>query len=245
MRTVLLLAVAACGGSPPPPTHDTTLSSRAADVIPERATPAPKVVFADNAFITDTLPAVARASEITVVPIRDNDGGRGYPNLKLEVHDRNDKLLQTIQVMTSNEYETLALDGKASPALVQRIDAANQELQKLHGVHDLVPMHPLDMQRPKDGSEQHMAMGDDLDVDWDKDHLHVFHHNTDHPIAIVDGKPWLAKQHTPVQGLTCENPAFLKAVYHAQGINVVVVQIAYHGTDTCWEPGDQLHAITF
>jgi hypothetical protein len=147
--------------------------------------------------------------------------------------------------MTSNEYETLALDGKPSPALVQRIDAADQELAKLHGVHDLVPMRPLDMQHPKDGSEQHMAMGDSLDVDWDKDHLHVFHHNSDHPIAIVDGKAWLAKQHTPVAGLTCENPAFLKAVYHATGINVVVVQIAYHGTDTCWEPADQLHAVTW
>jgi hypothetical protein len=244
MRLVLvLLVVGACGSTPP--AHHDELSSRASDVVPERATPAPKIVFEANAFVTDTLPAVARAGEITVVPIRDNDGGRGYPNLLVEVHDRNDKLLQTIQVMTANEYETLALDGKPSPALEQRMAAANQELAKLHGVHDLVAMHPLDMQRPKDGSEQHMAMGDSLDVDWDKDHLHVFHHNSDHPIAIVDGKLWLAKQHTPVAGLNCENPAFLKAVYHATAINVVVVQIAYHGTDTCWEPADQLHAVAY
>jgi len=39
--------------------------------------------------------------------------------------------------------------------------------------------------------------------------------------------------------------AFLDGVYHAEGINVLVAQIGYRGTDTCWEPADQMHVVVW
>jgi hypothetical protein len=245
MRTLalVLLALAACGGSPAPPPE--VLSSHASEPL-ARDTAAPKITWADNTFVTATLPAVARAAEITVVALRDHDGGRGYPNLEIEVRDRNDKTIQSITILIPNEYETLAPDGKPGDVLAKRIEAANAELAKLHGVHDLVPMKPLDLQKPADGSDPHLAIGDNLDVDWNKDHLHVFPHNVDRPVTTVDGHGWLAPSHTSCAGCgVCENPAFLGAVYHAPAINIVVVEIRYHGTDTCEEPGDQPHVVAW
>ena len=79
-----------------------------------RATPAPSIAWADNKLALTGLPAVARGGEvIVVVPISGGDAGRGYPNLKLEIHDRSDKTVQTIDVLTSNEYEQLAPGGVA------------------------------------------------------------------------------------------------------------------------------------
>ncbi len=240
-RAASVAVIAACSAAAPPAKP---IESHVVDVQP-RGTASPVIAWKDSAFATDTLPAVARGGEITVVPHRDGDGGRGYPNLRVEVRDRTDKVIQTIQVMTSNEFETLAPEGVIGSALQHRIEAANAELAKLHGVHDLVPMHALEVQKPADG-EPHFAIGDGLDIDWNKDHVHVFHHNTDRSFITLDGTPWLAKSYKPCANCdVCENPAYLAAVYHATSINVLVVEIGYKGTDLCWDPGDQLHAIAW
>jgi hypothetical protein len=243
MRTCLLLVLAACGGASTPPPHAV---ENHAEPVATRETPAPTVAWADGKPTVTGLPAVAKAGELVVVPISGGDAGRGYPNLRIEVHDRSDKTVQTIDVLTSNEFESLAPGGAASPPLQKRIAEANATLARLHGVHDLAPMHTLEIQDPGDGGTKHLAMGDGLDVDWDTDHLHVLHHNTDNAVTVLDGKPWLVKDHKPCPSCApCENPAFLDGVYHATGINVLVVQIGYRGTDTCWEPADQMHIVTW
>src|SRR4051812_34801096 len=105
MRFALLaLLAAACGGSPPP-AHGDVIENHPEPSAP-RATPAPSVAFVDGKLAVNMLPAVARGGEIVVVPISGGDAGRGYPNLKLELHDRTDKVVQTIEVMSSNEFET-------------------------------------------------------------------------------------------------------------------------------------------
>ena len=240
---VALLALAACGGaatSAPPP-----VEGHAPPAV-TRTTPAPKIAWGAHAFTVEGLPAVARGAEIAVVAVSGGDAGRGYPNLTLEVHDRSDRVIQKIAVLESSEYETLAPGDAPTAALTARIDAANRELASLHEVHDLIPAHALELQTPTDGGEKHLAIGDGFDVDWSTDHLHVLHHNTDKPVATVDGGPWLVKDHTPhAGGATCENPAHLDGVYHATDVNLLVVQIGYRGTDTCWEPADQLHVVTW
>ena len=246
MRALVLLALLGCSAAAPKNPHENDMVVSGHGTDPARTTPAPVIDWGDNAFVTNTLPAVARAAEVTVLAIRDNDGGRGYPNLRIEMRDRNDKTLQKIVVMTSNEYETLAPGGKPGAALMQRITAANAELAKLHGVHDLIPMKPLDLQKPADGSDPHLAVGDNLDIDWSKDHLHVFPHNIDRAVATIDGHSWLAPSHTSCAGCdVCQNPAFLGAVYHAAGINIVVAELRYRGTDTCEEPGDAPHVVAW
>jgi len=242
---VAIAALCACGGSPSPQ-HPPADDPNWGHVEPRtRETPAPAVAWgADHRFAWSNLPAVARGAELVAVPIVDSDGGRGNPNLRVEVRDRSDHVVQAIAVATSDEMEKLAPGGAPSPELTERLAAANRALALLHGVHDFVAMHPLEVQPPAEGSDKHLAIGDGFDVDWNHDHLHVFRHNVERDFLTLDGTPWLAKPRTAA-GEPCANPAYLAAAYHAPDINVIVVELAYKGTDTCWEPGNQLHVVAW
>ena len=240
---LFLVATAACGSSsqPRPP-----ISSHDLDQPPVRSTPPPVVGWDGSRFVTTGLPAVAHAGEVAVVAVVDGDGGRGFPNLRFEAHDRNDKVIQKIPVMISNEYEKLVTDGKPGPELTKRIADANRELATLHGVHDLQPMHPLELQATTDTADKHLAIGDSLDVDWSGDHVHVFAHNTDKPLATIPVAGWLVHEIKRCAGCqACSNPAYLANAYHATDISVLVLEVGYHGNDTCWEPGNQLHVVTW
>jgi hypothetical protein len=245
MRTAAVLLVVACGGSPAPH-HPPADDPNWGHVEPrQRDTPAPAVSWgADNHFAWSHLPAVAKGGELVVVPIVDSDGGRGLPNLRLELRDRSDHAVQTIAVATSDDMDKLAPGGAAGPELQNRIAEANRQLALHHGVHDFVEMHALEVQPPVDGSDKHLAIGDGFDVDWNHDHLHVFHHNVERDFLTIDGRAWLAKPRTAA-GEPCENPAYLAGAYHAPDVNVIVVEIGYKGSDTCWEPGHQLHVIAW
>lgn len=244
MRALLVvIAAAACGGHGSPAAHDTAgpgLVNTAEHV--DRPTLAPTVRFADGHFTVDRLPAVARGGEVVVLAVTDGDGGRGNPNLRIEVKDRHDTVLQKLSVMTANELETIG----QTPAIQKRLDDANALLARLHGMHDLQPMHALEVQKPAEGADPHLAIGDNLDVDWNKDHVHVFVHNTDRELIARDGHGWLAPPQTfgPAHE-PCTNPAFLRNAYHAAGINRLVIVLAFKGTDLCWEPGDAPHVIAW
>lgn len=236
-----LVIVAACGGASTPPSQTVAQHDEVSAIRPG----APTIAWKDNNFVVTGLPAVARGGEEAIVAVIESDGGRGYPNLRLEVRDRGDKVVQRIAVMTSNEYETLVPGGAPSQSLDGRIKTVNAELAKAHGVHDLVAMHPLELQAATGDQDPHLAIGDGIDVDWNQDHLHVFLHNTDHSLTTTDGATWLVKDTKHAGGDVCHNPAHLRNVFHATGISAVVVQLGYHGTDTCWEPGDQLHLVVW
>jgi hypothetical protein len=238
MRLALLLVVA-CGDSKPP----ARVPLNHIEPAP-RDTPAPSIDWKDTRFAVARLPALARGGEVAVVAVEDGDGGRGFPNLRLELRDRSDRVLQSIQVLVSNDFEKLAPDGKPGNELARRIADANHELAVQHGLHDLVPLHALEIQKPTDQSDPHLAIGDGLDVDWSKDHLHVFVHNQDRPFITLDGKAWLAKPQ-PLSGGTCENPAFLAGAYHVDEEKAIVLELGYRGTDTCWEPGHQWHVVAW
>jgi hypothetical protein len=241
MRPVLvLLALASCGETPPPTAPVNQAEPRA------RETPPPTIAWggAEARWKLDGLPAVARGGELVVVPVIENDSARGNPNLAIDVRDRSDHSVQTVKVLTADESEKLAPGGQPSAALQQRIADANRALASLHGLHDLVAMHPLEVQAASDGL-QHFAIGDGLDVDWNGDHLHVFRHNASRSFITLDGKPWLAKPSTHAGGDSCTNPAFLAGVHHATAINVLVVAIGYKGNDTCWQPSDQHHVVAW
>ena len=248
MRTLVAIAfgLGACGGgsaSGPSPASGDTVSGSAFEP-PKRETPPPVIVWKDHAFATDALPAVAKAGEVVLVPIRITDE-RGYANLRIEVRDRTDTTVETIQVLTPNEYESFAPGGNPSNALLHRISDANAELAKLHGMHDLVPMGPLEIQAPADAASTHLAMGDGLDIDWNGDHVHVFRHNQDRPVFTRDGHSWHAPDHESKAG-PCNFPSFLRAAYHAPQLPVVVVQLAYRSpSDACGVPSDQFHVIAW
>lgn len=247
MRALLSLALVACSSSTPAPAHEPALTGRA-----ERPAPtgrAPRIGWNQGTFDTSQLPAVARSGDLAVVAVDEGDGGRGYPNLRLEVRDRADRVVDTHVVMTANEFETLVPDAAhASPALERRIAAANEHLAKLHARHDLVTTPGFDFKPDPFGASQ-PAHGDGLTVTFGADHqlrVKARDNRGETTIAKVDGTSWLAPsgKHCP-QCEPCENPAYLAGVYKAPGIDALVVRIAYQGTDLCWEPGDQLHVIAW
>ncbi|HUJ63585.1 MAG TPA: hypothetical protein VLX92_34030 [Kofleriaceae bacterium] len=45
--------------------------------------------------------------------------------------------------------------------------------------------------------------------------------------------------------LTCHNDEFLASAFVVPHARMVVLDIAYHGTDTCWEPTDELHVVSW
>lgn len=242
MRPFLALAlalVAACGSSTPAPAPS-PLASRTKPGTP--TTPPPHISWREGTadvrgFDVRQLPAIARDASIAVVPVVDSDGGRGYPNLHIEVRERGDFVARTIDVMTSNEYETLVTDEeRPTPELDKRLAAANEQLAELHAAHDLVTMQQLTPSEPPK-------------VDFDGHAVRVLarvRFGDYKTIAKVDATSWLPKPAPRcAQCPPCENPAHLDSVYKAPGIDAVVVRIAFSGTDTCWEPGAQLHVIAW
>jgi hypothetical protein len=211
---LVIVALAACSGGAR--TSEPVLSSTASERSP--STPAPRIAWrritdGAGAFDIDQLPRVARSGQLAVVAIVEGDGGRGFPNLRLEARDRDDRVVEMFEVMTSNEYETLVPDGETpAAALVERIDRANRRLLALHARHELVAMT-----RAEPDSATRDAV---LRRGWLAPHV---------------------RRCTGCQ--PCENPAGLAAVYQADGIATIVVRVSYTGTDLCWEPGDQLHVL--
>lgn len=215
MRALLLVLVA-CSGSAPIAKNTAT---------PTGGAP-PQIEWAQNRFAWTKLPAIARDRSLAIVPLVDNDGGRGFPNLRIELRDKFDRTTQGINVLTPNEYERLVVDDKPTKQLEARIVTANQQLVQLHAAHDLVAMTVVDPAS--------------LGVTYADSKLTI----TDGP--VVDGTPWKAPAGKRcAQCDPCENPEFLKNVYAAPGINAIVVDIGYRGTDTCWEPADQWHLIVW
>jgi hypothetical protein len=245
MRVALVMPVVALAcGSSPPPAPTVPIASEVVRAPP--TTPAPTIGFADNAFKPTRLPAIAHAGEIVVVAVSDTDGGRGHANLRVEVRDRYDKLLETHTVMTAHEYEQLVADGKPTPALDQRLAKIDETLARLHALHDLVAMKGLEALTPSGDDLRHMCTGDGLDVEFRDGRLHVFPRSSQRPIVDRDATAWAVPSHKPCpQCDECTNPPFLAAAYHARGINTLVIEIGYRGTDTCWEPGDAFHVVTW
>lgn len=246
MRVALpLVLLLACGPQAP----SATPAQNHVDPA-KRATPPPAIDWKDTRFAVRGLPAIAHDGSLAVVAIEDSDGGRGFPNLHLEVRDRSDRVVETIPVMVSNDFERLVPDAQhPSPELVQRIAGVDKRLAALHDAHDLVAMAPLEMMKTGD-----VARGDDLAVEWVGDRLLVERQPAaDAPVqrlARRDGTSWLAVQgRRCAQCPPCDNPAYLAGAYHADVENtfmpVVVVEIGYHGSDTCWEPGPQWHVVSW
>ncbi len=235
MRAALIVALAACGSAPPP----VTVPVSHVDVVP-RTTPAPTVKWAGDKLAAPGLPAAASHGEIAVIPMSDLDGGRGWPNLHIEVRDRADKLIQTIPVMTPNEYETFVVGGKPTAKLDERIAAANRELAKLHGVHDLVTLHALEL----GGSDDAIASGDGLDVEFRGNRIRLFHRPQQRPFDVRSAQSWLIPETTD-RGRICDYPASLAGVFHASEIPLVVVEIEYRSSDTCRDPSPSFHVVAY
>jgi hypothetical protein len=235
-----MAALAACGGaktSPSPAVGN-------AAPLPARATPAPNVAWNDteHRFVVDGLPAAARDGRVALVAIEGGDGGRGYPNMRIELRDRDDRVLETLTVISANDWERLAPDGKPGRELELRLGDMGHRLVTLHAQYDLVHLDALQVM--KGGDEPHLATDGNLWVEWVGDSVHVIRKPApdarDQRLAHKGDPSWLV----PASG-HCENPAYLGGAYHIDGVDLVVVDVRYRGSDSCWEPADQWHVVAW
>ena len=124
MRALLLAALAACGT---PAGRALPLSGQHEELPAiARSTPAPAIAWARIAVRVAGLPAIARDRSLAVVAVVDSDGGRGFPNLRIEIRDRSDRVIDKRQILESNDFEQLAPDGKPNAELEHRIPGCEQ-----------------------------------------------------------------------------------------------------------------------
>jgi hypothetical protein len=237
VKALFALLLVACGAPSSP--HENTLKGTFEPTKPaKRTTPAPSIAYADDRFQLHGFPAIARDRRIVALPVSDSDGGRGYPDLRIELRFESDKTFETIPVMTSNEYEALVANGDATPELRRRLDKANARLRELHEQSDLVTMLPgenLQTEFVVNTTYEVRYDGNAVRLVLDADHSFSFEH-----------ADWKAPKGPTCNGCgPCENPERLHNVFYAEGINAIVVEFQYEGTDLCWEPGNQLHVLTW
>jgi hypothetical protein len=212
-----------------------------AEAVPEPAIDAAvAAVIADGAardpFTTlFDLPraTVTRDGRFVVLAIVDGDGARGAQNLAIELRDRKDRTLERVVVLGVDEE----LDQLDDATRAQRAAAAH----KLLAAHELVPLQELE------GTADDVAHfeGAGITIDWAREHITIKRNGKRVVDRAVPTKWRGSSYYSKVEDLTCENPDFLGAALARPDVSLVVVDVAYRGNDTCWEPTSQLHVMSW
>jgi hypothetical protein len=232
MRLVLLIALASCSSpdAPPPP-----LTGQAPPGPPP--SPEPTVAWVKRDVVTARLPAIAADGSSVVIAHRDNDGGRGNPNLTLVEKDRSDRVVKKLAVLSAEDADQLA------PAeIAERFARAAAWLRERHAAKRLVAMTALTMARPLGVP----AVGPGVALRWSPNQL-VIERQGAPPLTRTTPTSWLAPDRPMCRNCSevCHNDAFLGSAHIDLERTLAVVVIAYHGTDTCWEPSSQEHAVAW
>jgi len=232
-----LLAVAACQQGPAPAATPGSAAAPAPPADAARAIDATAPIDATpdagdpTAHLFEVSEAMAtRDGKLVLLKVIDSDGARGAPNLAFELRDRNDRLVERVEV--------ISLDEAADSATLARHAAA---ADKLIADHDLVPLEGLANDSDVEG---HFA-GLDMTVVWEHER-YTFTRQGAKLFTRPVPKAWRGRSFfSKVDDLTCNNPDFLRAVSVAPNHRLAVVDVGYKGNDTCWEPTDQVHVVTW
>jgi hypothetical protein len=242
MRNVILCLLAACDAgapklaTPPPPAPPPVRADAAlAAVVSDAPQWPPKEL--DALFAMSEVMTTADGAFV-LERVADDTGARGDATLGFELHDRKDHLIgKRIMVLALDE----APDDPTRPARIA-------EAGSLIASHDFIAMTALSRAEVSDDGEhyaEHEQYGDSgTTVEWRNDRL---------AISVV-GRP-LVDRKVPASwyvpsyfdkgaDLTCSNPPYLGGAYVGPAsAKLVVVEVAYRGNDTCWEPGPKLHVV--
>jgi hypothetical protein len=240
-RVALASAICLIGcdaGRPPAEREPTTTAAAEQRVVAAPAAPAPidagivPDAPAPDAFdqlfeLPDAM--VSRDGRFVLVKVTDDDGARGAQNLELDVRDRRDRTVERVVVLAIDEQ----LDAAARAT---RAAAAH----KLVTAHDFVPMTPLTGMPADDHLD-----GAGLVVTWAHERI-VIERASQRVVDRAVPAPWRGRRfYSKLDDLVCDNPDYLAAALAAPQHNLVVVDVAYHGNDTCWEPTSQVHVVAW
>lgn len=213
------------------------------------AGPAPRVAWRDNGFETSRLPTVSADGTKVLIPTQDSDGGRGNPNFRVAVKNREDAEVGTKVVLTVEEAETMFDGTPKHPELDKRIAAANGWLAERNTALRLQPLGKLEVEpNAEEMAADFRATGRGVTLEWKADRVTI----------VQGGKPlvdratpntWLVKDKPMYPGAgpdeTCHNPAFLGGAWIDVERKLALLTITYYGTDSCWEPPATHHVVAW
>ena len=247
---VLLLSLAACGGPVKPVALGNVAGHGGAPG------PAPTIAWSGGAptdygeFKTTGMPAVADDGSRALIAWRQDDGGRGYPNLRLQVVDRADQVVDARVVLDADQVEAMA------EASTVEVAAHNQYLADSNGALRWRPLAAAPVEADAAGGVEADAYGGSAWVSALGD-VTVRFDITAHLVIAQGGKvvvdqvmtAWLAKDHLMYEGAgadeVCSNPIYLDTVHADGGRRLAVIGVEYHGNDSCWEPTGQFHVVAW
>jgi len=240
MRIVTLLFLVACGA----PAH-----APIANAPPAGAprTPAPTLSLSGDQFVlTQRFPMVASDGRTVLLAMQDNDGGRGYPNLRFVIKDRSDRVLATHVVLAADDAEGYMSEPALQKQLAPRLELANRWLAEQHTRYDLVSLQTMATVLGPDGyGDVENASRGTLVMTWKAGVLDLANAGA-RVLHLKTPKTWLADTRYICDGCDpCENPAFLGGASIDTTRTIAVVTISYTGTDTCWEPPDQQRVVVW
>jgi hypothetical protein len=181
-----------------------------------------------------------------LLAIEDGDGGRGYPNLRLELRDRDDNIVATQVVLGVDEAEGYLQEPAVRAKLAPRIKAANGWLAEQHRHFAFVPLDTMHVSADPDYGRpgQHVAAAGDITLDWNGARVLI----ADAASTVVERETsgdWHAKPRDFGGGFQCNNAALLAGAAVDLAHRVAVIDVGYTGTDSCWEPNDQHHVVAW
>ena len=222
MRAAALLVLAACGA----PASRAPLEHTERREAPKVG--APEIAFTSMQLTATGLPAIASDGTAVLYAVVDGDGGRGNPNMVLVLRDRSDRDLERFPVVTANQSEGQFDDRGPARLLVEKIEAANTRLAKLHARYHLVPMSTDGVAAEVD-ARLTIRAGGALVVD------------------TMTPADWVVpdKRMCSSCAEVCHHPLSLGAAHANVAHRLALITVTYAGTDLCPEPVSQHHVITW
>jgi hypothetical protein len=219
-----LVALAACTPATPPAITGITT----AHAIPD--TPPPTIKWIDNGFYMPALPAVSTDGSTILVP-DDQLTADDLPTLTFVLVDRGDHIMERHPVMVGADARVLFDKHGQTPALRDRIAAANRWLADQHRAHHFVPLTAL-IYTDVPGH----WVGSGFTLDWSPAELHI---------AIE--RRTLVRGPTPDSWLDNDPlcPAGLNTAHADAAHGVAVLSFAYVGTSCTQRPPDQIHVVAW
>lgn len=204
----------------------------------------PTVEWTDNGIATHGLPAIAGDGSVIQIGELASDGGRGNPNLTLYTLSRDDHPADRAVIVDVEKSADLG-----APERMQAVASANRRLADANQALHLVPLtaFPEPAHEGEPGADTLTADG--IAITWDGEKKLVVTVDGKQVIARDTPEAWLVKPYPMYNGAppeeTCHNPARLGGGAYDRARRAAVIYVRYHGNDSCWEPTDQIHVLTW
>ena len=178
-------------------------------------------------------PALSQDGAHVAFAFVDGDGGRGNPNLAIRFYRvANGRKDGEVSILSPDEAE-----GGSTPALQQQLrDRAAQATTKLGegAFHTMASLVRFDGEQT--GTVEGTAEG--LKLTWDTEHGDV---------TVLDEPGGAQRLRKRLRGVHVRGPncpptldPLLRAAWVDATAGVVVLDVAFQGSDSCWEPADDI-----